>query len=83
MYNEKLANKLYDRKVFKKHVFHLDNTENYFWDDTTYGYKMNTSANLVPKPPKQTPKTHSVSCQTLPKFYLQTHNLNIEPFKTT
>ena len=49
--NQKALDNLYKRKVFKKHCYHLDNTEGYYWDDydTTYAYKNNTTANLLPK----------------------------------
>ena len=31
--NKRTLDNIYNRKVFKKHVFILNNTEGYFWDD--------------------------------------------------
>ena len=74
MYDKKLASKLYDRKLFKKHIFHQDNTDEdaYFWDDydTTYGYKMNVLACLLPSQIPQVfkPKQSEKSTQTYTKI---------------
>ena len=49
--NTKELNYIFNRKLFKKNVFHRDNIEEeeYYWDDydTTYGYKINTLANCL------------------------------------
>ena len=31
--NKRTLDNIYKRKLFKKHIFILDNTEGYFWDD--------------------------------------------------
>ena len=52
IHNKRELDYIFARKLFKKHIFHNDYIEEeYYWDDydTTYGHKMNTLANLLPK----------------------------------
>ena len=92
MYNKKLVNDLYNRKLFKTHIFHRDNTddEEYYWDDYdiknyhTNNPKQPKSSMYLPRPSVQIIKTNipnepksNKSTQTLPKFYLPNHRFNL------
>ena len=81
--NKKILDKLYGRKVFKKHCFHLDNTEGFHWDNYDIYYYYNDENDNYYSPafkPNQSEKT----TQTPPSINIRKHSsvLNPDRFKT-
>ena len=70
IHNKRELDYIFERKLFKKHIFHNDNIEEeYYWDDydTTYVYKMNTPPNC-PTPISNKVVTQIVKSRHIPKI---------------
>ena len=69
--NKRTLDNIYNRKVFKKHVFILNNTEGYFWDDydISHIYREKTPQKHFTTSSTQTTNHSSTSStQTTPIF---------------
>ena len=79
--NKKILDKLYGKKVFKKHVFHMDNTEGFHWDDYDIGYIYKYEEDPVFKPNNTQKHFTSISTKTPPSIKLYCSCINPERFK--